>query len=387
MATQGLFGNQYQQAIIDEQNLRRQSAQTGGLTGWAAITNAMSGIGSELGYQGGQMFGGQTPAQVQQANYQAVIDSVPDFDPMDPASLQKMSSAMWRGGFYDEGMNMLNQSRAMQLDNAKIELYKAQAQDELTPDGPTPTQQIDMDKAKRIEEAAKLVEGMPRRTVQDMQAVAEKLENSGYTEGYITDYQNLMRNITSLMGVELSKEKETTTNVEQAEKAKEAEITLAMKPVVEVGKGSALVRGYFLDNAPAGLGTEDTDALAKSIGGVIETYDNALSTARGDVTPGQASTYYEKILAMPEVYTPNAENFTSIYPKDWFKGYEFSRENFITALDKTFNRSGKFVAPDEIENYIKRGLIIPGVTRIQGADGEVGTVTQDLLNQLIQAVQ
>lgn len=386
MAT-GLFGNKYQQAVDNEAIQRRQLSQTGGLTGWAAITQGMANIGSELGYQGGQMFGGQTPAQVQQANYQAVIDSVPDFDPMDPASLQAMSSAMWQGGFYDEGMNMLNQSRAIELDNAKIELYKAQAQDELTPDGPTPTQQIDMDKAKRIAEAAKLVEGMPRRTVQDMQAVAEKLEDSGYTEGYITDYQNLMRNITSLMGVELSKEKETTTNIEQAEKAKEAEITLAMKPVVEVGKGSALVRGYFLDNPPAGLGTEDTDALAKSIGGVIETYDNALSTARGDVTPGQASTYYEKILEMPEVYTPNAKNFTSGNPLEWFKGYEFSRENFITALDKTFGRSGEFVAQDEIENYIKRGLIIPGVTRIEGAGGQVGTITQDLLNQLIQAVE
>ena len=40
-----------------------------------------------------------------------------------------------------------------------------------------------------------------------------------------------------------------------------------------------------------------------------------------------------------------------------------------------------------IENYIKRGLIIPGVTRIEGANGEVGTITQDLLNQLIQAVE
>jgi len=130
MAQQGLFGNQYQQAIVDEQNLRRQSAQTGGLTGWAAITNAMSGIGSELGYQGGQMLGGQTPAQVQQANFQSVINSVPNFDPMNPESLQKMSSAMWKGGFYDEGMNLLNTSQSMLKDNALIDLYAAQAEDE-----------------------------------------------------------------------------------------------------------------------------------------------------------------------------------------------------------------------------------------------------------------
>lgn len=384
MAT-GLFGNKYQQAVDNEAIQRRQLSQTGGLTGWAAITQGMANIGSELGYQGGQMFGGQTPAQVQQANYQAVIDSVPDFDPMDPASLQAMSSAMWQGGFYDEGMNMLNQSRAMQLDNAKIELYKAQRRNEDAPNELSVTEQIAFDKAQRIKEGTELVRGMPRTTSADMLAVANKLEDAGYTD--IPEYKNLRQNIVSTQGIELQVGKEETTNVEQAEKAKEAEITLAMKPVVEVGKGSALVRGYFLDNAPAGLGTEDTDALAKSIGGVIETYDNALSTARGEVTPGQASTYYEKILGMPEVYTPNAENFTSLNPKDWFKGYEFSRENFITALDKTFGRKGEFVAPDEIENYIKRGLIIPGVTRIEGADGEVGTITQDLLNQLIQAVQ
>ena len=91
MAQQGMFGNQYQQAVTDETALRRQQAQTGGMTGWAAITNAMSGIGSELGYQGGQAIGGQTAAQVQQSNFQSVMDSVPDFDAMDPESLQKMS--------------------------------------------------------------------------------------------------------------------------------------------------------------------------------------------------------------------------------------------------------------------------------------------------------
>jgi len=379
MAT-GLFGNKYQQAVDNEAIQRRQLSQTGGLTGWAAITQGMANIGSELGYQGGQMFGGQTPAQVQQANYQAVIDSVPDFDPMNPESLQAMSSAMWQGGFYDEGMNMLNQSRAMQLDNAKIELYKAQAKDELTPKAPSPTEQIAMTKDARRAAAAELVQGMPRTTVDEMKAVSKVLEDGGYTD--TAEYKNLRTNMQSMINTELTVQKEQTTNEEQAAKVEEQQTTLAMKPVVEVGKGSALVRGYFLDNAPAGLGTEDTEALAKSIGGVIETYDNALSTARGDVTPGQASTYYEKILGMPEVYTPNAENFTGLNPKDWFKGYEFSRENFITALDKTFGRSGEFVAQDEIENYARRGLIIPGVTLVEDPDGKVGTITQNLVDQL-----
>lgn len=382
MAT-GLFGNKYQQAVDNEAIQRRKLSQTGGLTGWAAITQGMANIGSELGYQGGQMFGGRTPAQVQQDNYQAVIDSVPDFDPNNPESLQEMSSAMWRGGFYDEGMNFMKRSQDIISANLQNELIKSQLkpkEKELSV-----TEQIAFDKAKRRSEAASLVQKMPRTTVEEMQAVSKVLEDAGYTD--TDEYKNLRTNLASLMGIELSREKELQTNIEQREKAREAEITLAMKPVIEVGKGSALVRGYFLDNPPAGLGTEDTEALAKSIGGVIETYDNALSTARGDVTPGQASEYYEKILSMPEVYTPDAENFTSWSPKDWFKGYEFSRENFITALDKTFGRSGEFVAQDEIENYIRRGLIIPGVTKIEGADGKLGTITQDLLNQLMQAVQ
>ena len=32
MAQKGMFGNQYQQAVTDETALRRQQAQTGGLT-------------------------------------------------------------------------------------------------------------------------------------------------------------------------------------------------------------------------------------------------------------------------------------------------------------------------------------------------------------------
>jgi len=382
MAT-GLFGNKYQQAVDNEAIQRRQLSQTGGLTGWAAITQGMANIGSELGYQGGQMFGGRTPAQVQQDNYQAVIDSVPDFDPNNPESLQEMSSAMWRGGFYDEGMNFMARSQDIISANLQNELIKSQLkpkEKELSV-----TEQIAFDKAKRIREGAELVQGMPRTTSADMLAVANVLEDAGYTD--IPEYKNLRQNIVSTQGIELQFGKEETTNIEQAEKAKEQELTLAMKPVIEVGKGSALVRGYFLDNPPAGLGTEDTEALAKSIGGVIETYDNTLSTARGDVTPGQASEYYEKILAMPEVYTPNAKNFTSGNPLEWFKGYEFSRENFITALDKTFGRKGKFVSQDEIENYVRRGLIIPGVTQVETPDGELGTITQDLLNQLMQAVQ
>lgn len=134
MATQGMFGSQYQQAIIDEQNLRRQQAQTGGLTGWAAITNAMSGIGSEIGYQGGQAMGGMTPAQMQQANYQSIIDSVPNFDPTNSDSVSQMASAMWTGGEYDMAMQFYDRSQDMKAANLQVDIAEIKLKNLQNPD-------------------------------------------------------------------------------------------------------------------------------------------------------------------------------------------------------------------------------------------------------------
>ncbi len=134
MATQGMFGSQYQQAIIDEQNLRRQQAQTGGLTGWAAITNAMSGIGSELGFTAGQSLGGQTPAQAQQANYQSIINSVPNFDPTNAESVSQMASAMWTGGEYDMAMQFYDKSQDMRAADLQVDIAEIQLKNLQNPD-------------------------------------------------------------------------------------------------------------------------------------------------------------------------------------------------------------------------------------------------------------
>ena len=117
MAQQGMFGSSFQQAVTDENALRLQQAQTGGLTGWAAITNAMSGIGSQIGYQGGQAMGGQTPAQAQQAQFQAVMDSVPNYDPSNPESMMELSAALRSAGFYDQALEMFNMSNKVKADN------------------------------------------------------------------------------------------------------------------------------------------------------------------------------------------------------------------------------------------------------------------------------
>ena len=394
MAQQGMFGNQYQQAVTDETALRRQQSQTGGLTGWAAITNAMSGIGSEIGYQGGQAMGGMTPAQQQQASFQAVMDSVPNYDPTNPESVQQMSSALWNGGFYDEGMAALNQSKSMQLDDAKIALYEAQAKDEGTVDGPSPTEVIATNKAERNALATNLVSSMPVTTSAEIQSVANVLRSGGYAD--TAQYKDLMRNLTTRLSYESTEEKDIQTDIEQEQKAEEIDMTLKYKPVLEVGKGVALVDGFFLNNAPVGLGTEDTQALSKQIGGLIETYDNQLSTDRGTVSPGEAASFYEKVLRMPSVYQANEENTMGLpipflegtvdlplfgeTSADVFKGYKFDPETFRSTLDTVFGRDGKQINTSvQLEDFARRGLIIPNVTIINGGDGNIGVMTPQQL--------
>lgn len=395
-----MFGNQYQQAVTDETALRRQQAQTGGLTGWAAITNAMSGIGSEIGYQGGQMLGGQTPAQAQQSQFQSVMDSVPNFNPTDPQSLQQMSSAMWQAGFYDEGMAMLEKSQGITADNLNVELKELQISEYKNPKPKelTVTEEIAKNKAVRIAEAADLVKAMPRTTSNEMENVAKVLEDAGYTD--IPEYKNLRSNIVSTKGFELAAGKETQTNIEQKEKVQEVDMTLRYKPVLEVGKGVALVDGFFLNNAPVGLGTEDTQALSKQIGGLIETYDNQLSTDRGVVSPGEAASFYEKVLSMPSVYQANEENTMGlpipflegiidlpIFGKtsaDVFKGYKFDPETFRSTLDTVFGRDGKQITTTvQLEDFARRGLIIPNVTVINGGDGNIGVMTPQQLETYV----
>ena len=132
MAQQRMFGN-YQQQIADETALRRQQSQTGGLTGWAAITDAMSGIGSELGYQTGQALGGMTPAQAEEARFEAVMNSF-DFDPTNPNSMMEGAAALNAAGFYDKGLEMFNLSNKVRSDNLSYDVLKMQSDKLKNPD-------------------------------------------------------------------------------------------------------------------------------------------------------------------------------------------------------------------------------------------------------------
>ena len=131
MATQGMFSglNKYEADLIDQANQRAASSANVG-TGWEAITNAAGRAGGMIGQAVGRGLGGVTTAEQRLADFQGIVSSVSDFDPMNPESLQAMSSAMWRGGFYDQAQDMLNTSQSMLKDNALIDLYSAQAEDE-----------------------------------------------------------------------------------------------------------------------------------------------------------------------------------------------------------------------------------------------------------------
>ena len=124
MATDGMFNN-YTQAVTNETALRREAANTNGMTGWAAITNAMSGIGSEFGYAAGQGSGGKTTAQLESEKFDAVMASVPDFDPTNPESMRLMSSALYSAGFYNESMELLTQSNIFTRNLAEVAAIEA----------------------------------------------------------------------------------------------------------------------------------------------------------------------------------------------------------------------------------------------------------------------
>ena len=375
MATEGMFGSQYQQAVVDEQNLRRQQSQTGGLTGWAAITNAMSGIGSEIGYQGGQAMGGQTAAQVQQSNFQSVMDSVPDFNPADPASLQAMSSSMWQAGFYDEGMAMMDRASTITAANAQNDYVKAKTKSEGGPNlADLRTQQL-IDKEALNLKAVDFMKGIPSDTLEEKESLLTLFKQNGLYDS--TAAGELSDEIQSFKGVSMGIERSIALEKKEAARAEEALKTQQFKPVLENQKGTNAVKGYFLTNPPSGLGTEDTGTLATTIGSIMETYDNQLSTSRGKISPGVAEPYYLRVLSMPDVYNPDTEAF-AIMPGD---DYAFSEENFKTTLDTTFGRNGKFIRKADAARYLDNGLIIPNVTLLATVGG-IGTITEATLEAL-----
>ena len=116
MATQpGLFAGlgKYEAELIDDATQRQASSADVG-TGWAAMTNAAGRAGGMIGRSVGRGLGGVTTAEQRVEDFQKIVSSVPDFNPNKVESLQAMSSAMWRGGFYDQAKDMMDTANIYQ---------------------------------------------------------------------------------------------------------------------------------------------------------------------------------------------------------------------------------------------------------------------------------
>jgi len=122
----GLFGNIYDTQTAQQNQLAAEARGTG--EGWTAMTTAARELGGSIGAGLGKMMGGVTPQEQKMAELERITGSMPDFDPTDPSQMKEMSSKLWTGGFYDEGMNMLKESYEMQKVDALMQYYKDQGE-------------------------------------------------------------------------------------------------------------------------------------------------------------------------------------------------------------------------------------------------------------------
>lgn len=122
----GLFGNIYDVQTAQQNQLAAEARGTG--EGWAAMTTAARELGGAIGQGVGRAFGGVTPQEQKMEELNNIMTSIPNFDPTNPEQMREMSSKLWTGGFYDEGMNMLKESYEMQKVDALMQYYKDQGQ-------------------------------------------------------------------------------------------------------------------------------------------------------------------------------------------------------------------------------------------------------------------
>ena len=120
----GLFGNIYDTQTAQQNQLAAEARGTG--QGWTAMTTAARELGGAIGQGVGRAFGGVTPQEQKMAELEKINSSMPDFDPTDPEQMKEMSSKLWTGGFYDQGLAMLKESYEMQKVDALMQYYKDQ---------------------------------------------------------------------------------------------------------------------------------------------------------------------------------------------------------------------------------------------------------------------
>jgi len=357
----------------------------------------MSGIGSEIGYAGGQAMGGMTPVQAEQARFESVMDSV-NYDPTDPNSMMEASAALNAAGFYDKGLEMFNLSNKIKSDNLLVEIKEIELDNLKNPkkemitlgDGRVyyrdtlelvkPDLEIDLDKNKtaamlkyeRNQEASKyrntVLKDLPSNTLEEKRVLLTALDDAGYRDTAI--FTGLQSTVTSVANTERLASKDVQTDIEQEERIEREMKIKAMGEVMDRGEGPNIVGGVFLRDKPDTGSATKTIALQKQIGGVVQSYDGILSKRGLDskVTPAEAYPYYDKVFNLPEVYQGNSGFDGTLLARP----YEFSASELNLALDTIFGVGDLFVPPEKIESYINNGLLIPGVTRVFNASsGEV----------------
>ncbi len=122
----GLFGNIYDTQTAQQNQLAAEARGTG--EGWTAMTTAARELGGAIGQGVGRAFGGVTPQEQKMAELNKIMTSIPNFDATNPEQMKEMSSKLWTGGFYDEGMGMLKESYEMQKVDALMQYYKDQGE-------------------------------------------------------------------------------------------------------------------------------------------------------------------------------------------------------------------------------------------------------------------
>jgi hypothetical protein len=394
MAQQGMFGNQYEQAVTAEALAREEAANTQGMTGWQAITQGMSTMGSNLGYAAGSAFGGRTDAEVKQDNYQSILNSVPNFDPSSAESMNEMASAMWNGGEYDQGMQFYDRGQKMIVDNLNVESAKLQLKelkapkdrgtieladgrkyykdtlelvksDLVVPEKPPKDKTAAMLKYERNQEASKyrntVLKDLPSNTLEEKRVLLTALDDAGYRDSAV--FTGLQSTVTSVSNTERLVSKDVQTDAEQQAKIAADARLREMGNVMPTGEGNNIVGGVFLRDKPDAGSDIKALALQNEIGGILQSYDRRLSKREDSkVTPAEAYPYYTRVFNLPEVYQGKSG-------MTW-GGVEFNADALQQTLDAIFGVSGAAIPNDRLIEFGQQRLLIDGVSNYLDVNGQ-----------------
>ena len=215
-------------------------------------------------------------------------------------------------------------------------------------------------------------------TIEAKEKLLTGLNNQGLANTSL--YKETQNQINTLKSAKLRNKSQQELEAHREAQKVHKELQVTYKSVLSKGQGKDLVRTFFLANSPEGETTGDNlfDALVGQVGATVEAYDKSLQAdyATKGITPSGAKSYYNKVLALPQVYTGGGPL--------WGMGdARFDSVAFDGALNKTFGRKGEVVYEAELKDYLTNGLIIPGRTIVE-LGGMRAMVSPQKLEQLRQ---